>query len=658
MGTGNHYSRVLRIVLPLLLSAGVVYVLFLYPAPQSEPLADDDEVLDRLTIRWLEPVNVHPGGAVLAELSGLEPQGELTARYSAGQAKRPVEVLRVDGPRATLLIPNDADPGPVKLRVYQNGKKSKPRFLQVQPLAVADTARDVLGGLALLVVGLGLLSRAFRQYAGQRLRLQLTRLTANQGRSVGLGMVLGALTQATTSAAGILTGLLQARLLRERSVLGVVLGVQLGASTAGALLPLFASRHALWIIVLGLVWVVAAADRKARARANQLLGCGLILLGLAFMQQGFRPLLSEPALLPYLAHLSADGPLATLGVFGIGALLAALLQGPGPAFAIVASLGESTLALSLPHGLTLLAGAALGCVSGAAVVGCAAGPHGRRLVMAQLWVGICLSVVALIGLPLWAAVAQWVTPTGIALADGSRALRPYIAGQLSAGFLVSQLCGGLLVFSLLPLLQGWLDRIPQPRVTPAETQHEGLVPVLSACRNAVLALGEVVVTRDREPAVVAERAIAEARSAVAGLLGGLPASAEGGAVDLATATACLHLASATDSALRVAERALERDLHIDQAAAEHLARAHALLVEGVEGLVNHAAGRSHLDLEEVQVREIRLNALEAQARGANMAEEPLAERLWISELSSALEGMGNHIYRLAKALAEQPVVRS
>ena len=653
-------ARRLRLILPLLITAGVLYMLWLGDAPPVEVLAEDEDQSERLTIRWLEPLSVHPGGAVIAEVSGIEAGELVTARISVGDEKIPVKVLRVDGPRVALRMPEKAPPGPVKLRVYQAGqKKSKPRYLQVRPIAVPGMARDALGGLALLVVGLGLIMRAFRQYAGQRLRLQLTRLTAKQPRSVALGALLGALMQATTSATGVLSGLLQARLLRKRAVVGVVLGVQLGAATAGALLPLFASRHALWIIVLGLVWFLAANDRKARARANQVLGCGLILLGLAFMQHGFEPLLSGPALLPYLAELSQDSASAQLTTFGIGALLAALLQGPGPAFAIVLSLAESTLSLSLEDGLRLMAGATLGCVAGAVAVGWLAGPAARRLVVSHLAVATVMAVVTLAGLPLWVTLAEGLVPTDhlAVVAETGRALRPHIAGQLSVGFLASQLVAAALVFALLPLLQRTVARLPKPRVAAHAIQDEGLVNVLACCRRAITALGEVVVTRDREPAVVAERAIVEARSAVAGLLSS-PAAKSGAGVDLSTATACLHLASATDGALRVAERALERDLRIDEVAAEHLSRVHALLVEGVEELVNHAAGRMVLDLEEVQVREIRLNALEAEARSSGMAEEALAERLWISELSSALEGMGNHIYRLAKALAEQSAVGS
>jgi hypothetical protein len=118
----------------------------------------------------------------------------------------------------------------------------------------------------------------------------------------------------------------------------------------------------------------------------------------------------------------------------------------------------------------------------------------------------------------------------------------------------------------------------------------------------------------------------------------------------------LHLATATDGALSVAERALERDFVTEPEGARHLSRVHVLLMEGIEALLAHAEGRKALELEQVQAREIRLNALEAEARALTASGEALAERLWQSELTSACEAIGNHLYRLANALAREVVL--
>lgn len=651
----------LRVGVPLLIVAGLFLWLTGNPGgPANDvPEPDEDDTPDKLSVRWLDPIEVPPGGAVVAHVDGLTDE-PVSARLSLDDGKQEVPVLRRDGDRLSIRIPRDTPRGATKLRVYQGERKSKPRLMQVRPIPVRDLARDAAGGLAVLLVGLALVGRAFRSYAGQRLRSQLARMTQSAGRGLTLGALVGGLSQSTTSSAGILLGMLRARLLPQRAAVSLMIGVQAGAATAGAVLPMFASREALWVVALGGLWTAMAGDRLGRAFGHMVLGAGLLFLGLSLMQAGVRPLLSEPAILPYLHQLTAEDGIARVSAMGLGALIAALLQGPGPAFMVVLSLTQSTGLLSLSDGLYILAGTPLGATLGTVALGLRAGEGGRRLAFVHVLVGLVMSVITFALVPAWAGLAvALVDGDPNTLRYGARVLRPDMAGHLAVGFVAAQTAAAL---ACLPL-QRVIDRLAT-RWTPTSDsdeyapsgRDETLVPVLSACRQAVLSLGEVVVTRDRAPAVVAERAIAEARSAVTGLLRGLERDPDLAPSDLATVTACLHLATATDGALRVAERALERDLATDDSGARHLARVQALLVEGMEALVQHAEGQRALNLEDMQAREIRLNALEAEARAPTGGHAgTLGDRLWLSELSSACEAIGNHIYRLGNALASTPM---
>ena len=647
-----------RVILPSLATALVFYLMWSGPRPvELEPASDDPDTEQRLSVRWVQPVEVRPGDAVIAEVDGVDSSDALSARFSTQQGKSNAKILRRDESRIVIQVPRDLATGVAKLRVYQSDRKSKPRLLQVRPMSLSDLLRSALGGLAFLIVGLSLVARAFRHSADQRLRNHLTTMTQNSVRSAGLGAMIGALSQSTTGSAGIMVGMLRARLIHGHAALAVLLGAQLGAATAGALLPLFASRQALWIVALGVLWTFAAGSRWARALGQIVLGCGVLFLGLAFMQEGLRPLLSEPALAPVVASLAgAQGATLLLSV-ALGALLAALLQGPGPAFAVIAALAQSSSLLSLTESLYILAGCGLGSSLGTLIVGVPIGYKGRRLALGHVVLGLVSLLVTMLGASLFGGVASMLLDTSAeTVRYGVRVLRPHMASHLGLAFVFSQGVSAALCLLLLPSIERLLSRLVRGSAQTHDAhQVPSLRPVLTACRVAILSLGKVVQTRDRAYAVEAERAIGEARGAVTSLLNQLSDDGElkNGAITMGNLTACLHLSTATDGALRVAERALESDLSMHDVGATQLAQIQALLVEGIESLVAYAEGEKTLNLEEVQAREIRLNALEAQARTANATASALPAALWVSELSSACEAIGNHIYRLANALMSQ-----
>lgn len=648
----------LRTLVPLLLTLAVAgYLAFGEqnggPSHDASEADGDEPGADKLKVVWLDPVELAPGGALIAHVEGLK-GGPLEAEVSTLSGKQRAEILHREGDRVVVQLPADAEPGAAKLRLQQGQQRSKARLFQIRPVPRRDILRDVLGGLALLLLGLRTIGQAFRTYASQRLRTLLARLTERAYGSLGLGAMVGGLTQSTTSGAAILAGLLDARMVSMNGALLMMLGVQLGAAAAGALLPLIATREALWVIAVGMLWSVAAGDRPARAFANLILGCGLLFLGLRLMYAGFQPLVDNPGLLPYLHELGADSVGGTLLCALFGGLLCALLQGPGPVFALVLSLAESSGILGLRAGLAVLAGTALGAVLTTAAVAWPFGPRGRRFTGGHLWLGLVVSAVGLLGLPLWTALAdQLVAGDPHTVRYGGRVLMPNVGLHLGVGFGLAQLAGVLLA---APLSAVYVRRRRAADAAIRQVAAEGrreltLLPILEACERAIAGLEQVTATGERAPTVTVDRAIAEAHKGVAGLLraGGV------GRADMAPAAiASLHLASAVRGGLHVAERALEQGMSPSADDAEALRGLHGLLMEGIAAVRAHVAGEAALRFEDVQAREIRLNALEAQARapavGAGADGRSIDYRLWLGELLVAYEGIGNHLYRLAGAL--------
>jgi hypothetical protein len=178
--------------------------------PEGEVDDSDDEVeADKLRIESAKPLELAPGAAVVVRVANALPgDGPLKVEVS----KTPAEVLYRAEDQLVVRVPSKLEFGQAKLRVLQGERKSKPWVLTLRPLPRSEILRNVIGGLALFVLGLRMVGRSLRAYAGRRIRGALSTLTQGFVRPAALGAVTGFLTQSTTSAAGLLARLLAARM--------------------------------------------------------------------------------------------------------------------------------------------------------------------------------------------------------------------------------------------------------------------------------------------------------------------------------------------------------------------------------------------------------------------------------------------------------------
>ena len=614
--------------------------------PEAEVAPADD---GKLRISDMSAAEVSPGEAVVVEVSGANDDEPLEATVGGD----PADVLSRKKSTIVVRVPTEIESGPAGLRVIQGERRSKARDLLVRPLKIRKLVRTVIGGLALLLLGVRLLSQGMRKLAGRRLRGMLGIWTRGRPRAVGSGVLLGALTQLTTSASTVTVGLLESRLVSLAAAVAVLAGAQLGAAIDGALIPLALAREALFVVAIGMAWVLLAGDKRQGGFGHALLGTGLVLYGLHLLQTGFQPVASSPQLLSYLSVLQRDDVVGWAACVLIGTALAALLQGPGPVFWLVVGLAQSTGALPLPCAMAVMAGTTIGAAIATAPIAMASGPRGRRLALAQLAVGILGTLIILGTAALWLRVADALVPgSPEKLAYGKKVLLPHLALHLGVAYVGAQLTATAAAALALP----WLGR----RIEPVRRNGNGnnvhaderrwLVSVFQAQASGLHATLELCCTGERAIATQAERSLAEARR-------GLEARPAGDVLDPAapwqTGLASLQLQRALEELLHVAELGVERDLSLGADDLGSLRAMHELCSEGITALIEAVQRGEAPDAEGVRAREIRLNAFEAEGR--RRVREPktrdsIGFGLGAIELLDAYEGVGNHIFRVAETL--------
>jgi len=629
----------------------------------------------RLEITQVAPREGTLGGSLVVTFTGAA--DESSVRLFAGKDELTV-VSRRPG-RLVAHLPAEVPSGYLKLRVAAGDERSKAYHLRVSPRDWRRPFGNLLGGLALLVFGIGSFARGARESIGLGGAQALTRLAARPPVALGLGIGLGAAVQSTTAAAGLLAGLVGSNLLAVVPAASVFLGAQVGAAAMPLLVTI--DLHAgLVVVAIGVMWTLLGPDRRSAALGRVLLGIGLVAFGMQALRWGVGPFFAEPALLPFVERLRADSAVGVAACAALGALLVVAFQGPGPALALVLSLGLVTDHVDARVALAVLAGAGLGAGIGG-LLATQAAPRSRQLARLHLLLGLASTAIAAASIGPWSRLGLALSGPGAAGAAARVSPR-----ALGLAFAASQLAGALLLLPLVPLGARLMlrrlspgDRVapnapPASAIDPSAAVRAGLVRMLRAQQTSLEPLSQLAITGMRAAGGVAEHALSSGRAAVESVIAGplrmLPATPAGVRFGRA-AFACLQLERALEAVLLQAERLTDRRVTAQGGTAvppllttdeQTIREIQALFADGLQALAACLDQRASIDLEEARGREIAMNRCDASARNALLStdEEPslIASHLGLIELVDAYEIAGNQAYRLAEALASLEELQS
>jgi phosphate:Na+ symporter len=148
----------------------------------------------------------------------------------------------------------------------------------------------VLGGLAIFLHGMNVMTEALKSAAGNRMKLFLKTMTRNRWTSLLAGIGITAVTQSSSVTTVLAVGFVSAGLLTFQSTLGLILGANIG-STVTAQIIAFKITNAAWVMVTFGFLLSAVSNKKTlRDIGNAILGLGLVFLGMNLMASATEPL--------------------------------------------------------------------------------------------------------------------------------------------------------------------------------------------------------------------------------------------------------------------------------------------------------------------------------------------------------------------------------
>ena len=148
----------------------------------------------------------------------------------------------------------------------------------------------VVGGLAMFLYGIRLMSDGLQMIAGDRLRKILEKGTRTPLRGVLTGIIVTCLIQSSSGTSVIAVGLVNAKLLTLKQAIGIIMGANIGTTLTAYLIGISLTDYALPIIFVGVLLYMFAKKQRINYIGQAILGFGLLFYGMDVMGDGLKPL--------------------------------------------------------------------------------------------------------------------------------------------------------------------------------------------------------------------------------------------------------------------------------------------------------------------------------------------------------------------------------
>lgn len=271
---------------------------------------------------------------------------------------------------------------------------------------ILQLTTTVLGGLALFIYGMGLMSEGLTQIAGARMKAVLGYVTRNRVFAILAGAGVTALIQSSSATTVMTVGFVNAGLLSLQQAIGVVFGANIGTTMTGQLVSFNLADIALPAVVVGVAGTMAARRLRTRAFWRAVLGFGLLFFGMNMMSHELKSLAKLPEFVRVFSVFdcapSAAGYLplgSVLGAIAVGTLCTMVVQSSSATIGITIALAEAGL-INIWTAVPIVLGDNIGTTVTAALAAIGTNANAKRTALAHALFNVIGTVLLVSTFPL------------------------------------------------------------------------------------------------------------------------------------------------------------------------------------------------------------------------------------------------------------------
>ena len=245
----------------------------------------------------------------------------------------------------------------------------------------------LLGGLALFLYGMQMMSNGLETAAGNKMKQILEKLTSNRIKGVLVGAIITAVIQSSSATTVMVVGFVNTGLMTLNQAVWVIMGANIGTTITGQLIALDIGAIAPLIAFLGVACIMFVKNEKVRHISSIFAGLGVLFIGMDIMGDAMAPLQDSATFINFMTTFK--NPL--MGI-AIGAIFTALIQSSSASVGILQALA-STGMIPLSSAVFILFGQNIGTCITAVLAAIGTRPNAKRTTIIHLMFNIIGTII-------------------------------------------------------------------------------------------------------------------------------------------------------------------------------------------------------------------------------------------------------------------------
>ena len=288
---------------------------------------------------------------------------------------------------------------------------------------IAVTVTTLLGGLALFIYGMNLMSDGLQKAAGDKMKKVLEVLTRNPIMGLLAGALCTAVLQSSSATTVMVIGFVTSGLMKLPQAISVVMGANIGTTVTAQLIAFDIGDYA-WVILFGgfIMYFFLKKYEKVSQIGEVIFAFGMLFVGINTMGNVMKPLASSPVFTHLMMQVQ-DMP--GLGVL-LGACMTLVVQSSSATIAVLQNLAATAgpdgvhSILGLTGAIPILFGDNIGTTITAVLASIGGSISAKRTACAHVIFNVTGTLIFIWFIPWIAKFITFISPKGAEVAVISR----------------------------------------------------------------------------------------------------------------------------------------------------------------------------------------------------------------------------------------------
>ena len=272
----------------------------------------------------------------------------------------------------------------------------------------------LLGGLAVFIYGMNLMSESLQKAAGEKMKSILALLTKNRIMGVIAGALVTAVLQSSSATMVMAIGFVSAGLMSLPQAISIIFGANIGTTMTAQIIAFKITDYIYAFIFIGFILTFVCKSERIKSIGQTIFAFGLLFLGIETMGDVMKPLASSPVFTDLIGKVSG---IPVLGLL-LGTAMTLVVQSSSATIAVLQNFAAQpgadgvTSILGLVGAIPILLGDNIGTTITALLASLGQSRDAKRTAIAHTIFNLSGSLVFIWFVKPYAALIQAISPKG------------------------------------------------------------------------------------------------------------------------------------------------------------------------------------------------------------------------------------------------------